>query len=47
LLILMRKTRSADEKITVPPYDSGCASDLGDKLLINSLDLGLECYRAS
>jgi DNA modification methylase len=45
LLILMRKTRSADEKITVPPYDSGCASDLGDKLLINSLDLGLEVMK--
>lgn len=41
LLIVMPKPRLADEKITVPPYDGGCASDLGDKLLINSLDLGL------
>jgi hypothetical protein len=41
LLIVMPKMRSADGKITVPPYAGGCASDLGDKMFINSLDLGL------
>ena len=41
LLIVMPKTRLADEKITVPSHDGGCASDLGDKMFINSLDLGL------
>ena len=41
LLIVMPKMRSADGKITVPPYDGGCAGDLGDKMFINSLDLGL------
>jgi len=41
LLIVMPKMRSADGKITVPPYDGRCASDLGDKMFINSLDLGL------
>ena len=41
LLIVMPKMRSADGKITVPTYDGGCASDLGDKMFINSLDLGL------
>jgi len=43
LLIVMPKMRSADGKITVPPYDGGCAGDLGDKMFINSLDLGLAC----
>ena len=42
LLIVMPKTRLADEKITVPSHDGGCASDLGDKMFINSLDLGLD-----
>jgi hypothetical protein len=45
LLIVMPKMRSADGKITVPPYDGRCASDLGDKMFINSLDLGLEEFK--